>query len=794
MTIPTSSTSVDYALRPYQSDLVQQIWKAWATGQRRILLALPTGAGKTVLFSSVAHEFIAKQQPILVVVHREELLLQASEKLMAVTGLPVGIIKAGYKENRDCLIQVASVQTLRNRKFPKADLLILDEAHHSVTQSWTKLLEHYSDSYILGVTATPARNDGQGFKYLYDLLITGPTVRWLIENGYLSDFKLFAAPQKIKIKRPRKNNKGRDYTQEELENAVNTSLVMGDIIESWRQFALNKKTVIFAVSVKHSQGIAQAFNDAGIKAEHLDGETPSEERKAILERFKSGETIVLSNCGIVSEGFDVPTLEAVQIVRPTKSLILWLQMIGRSLRPSPGKEHAILIDHTENWACFGAPDQSWGWSLEPVSLEEQRWNISCPKCHHIFKPLPHEQKPVKYEWVPKHKEYRAIVLITCPNCQETLEMEKWLGDGEPPFPRIVGNDPLVEIREIPTDCDWQVLGYLYDLVNRHKTKKKLPRFEILAQNLVDEFGERVLVPELRECALFYLKDEAVANIMAQSFYQVVQEQRDKLAKQENRQSQLNQAIADFSEAQTPEDLEECFAIWESVFFPSEIFNALSTEQQQHIYYLQNLGRLQKLASVIAEASDWKEVISILAKNAVKFDTLLPYFSDTQKEKLLEYRAAWQEQLNLFNKGNLPKFATTSEALKYWKSIQLDKEYKPYWIYHQLLKYKQSPSLEDLKECAVLMGYSIRWAYHKWEELQPPEPDYVEPIQEKSSFQLEVEVVDVPDGQGLDSDDNYGWDALDDETYSYELERAECDLIWEKRQQEEWGTEYDFGED
>ena len=489
------TNSSRYYLRPYQQLMMQQVWAEWSAGLRRILMQLATGAGKTVLFAACANEFTCKGEGVLVLAHREELLIQAKDKLEAITGYQVGLIKAGYKENSSCLIQVASVASLNHRMLPKASLVIVDEAHHSVSDSWQRIINHYAQAYILGVTATPARIDGQGFKFIYDKLIVGESVKWLIDRGYLSEFKLFAAPKAIKTTGVRTT--GGDYNVRELALAINTSLVMGDLLDAWRQFAYRKKTVVFAVNVEHSMAIALAYLEAGIRAEHLDGNTPLAERQAILERFRTGETLILCNCGIVSEGFDVPTVEAIQCVRPTKSLILWLQMMGRALRPYPGKEHAILIDHTENWTVHGSPDARWDWSLEPMSLKRERWNVACPHCHHVFKPLAHELHPYRVEWSPRHEEFLLWCLYTCPNCAQKMEMRKWVG-GEPPPPRRVKQDDDALLREIPTDCNLIILGELYRLASIQRQRGYKEQW---VYNRLINSNPEIGWPEIRECAI-----------------------------------------------------------------------------------------------------------------------------------------------------------------------------------------------------------------------------------------------------------------------------------------------------
>ena len=376
------------------------------------MLQLPTGAGKTIIFAHIVAKFIQQNKRVLVIAHRKELIAQAHEKIKTTTGVVSGIIQSGFKQNLDCIIQIASIQTLVNIKDSlKIDLLIFDEAHHTASQSYIKILTKYSQALVLGVTATPVRTDGRGFKNICDDLIIGPSVSELVEQGDLSTFKMFGAVAKIKTKGI-KITAG-DFNLKELSQAV--ADITGDLVPTWKKYAKGKKTILFAIDVTHSKECAKAFFDAGIPAEHIDGTTPATERDAILDRFRSGKTLVLCNCNIVTEGFDVPTIEAIQCVRPTLSLVLHLQMLGRSLRPSAGKEYAILIDHTNNWGIHGLPDMPQDWSLEPKSSKPGAFTQKCPECGHIFQPSSHEVKEIV-----GYAQFNTIVLsthyTTCPHC------------------------------------------------------------------------------------------------------------------------------------------------------------------------------------------------------------------------------------------------------------------------------------------------------------------------------------------------------------------------------------------
>jgi superfamily II DNA or RNA helicase len=406
-------------LRDYQLDIVQQIFSHWKYGSSAVAMQLPTGAGKTIIFTAVANEFIAMGEPVLVIAHRTELITQAASKLETVTNLKIGTIKAGYKPDPASLIQVASIQTLVRRTPPPASLVIFDEAHHCHSKTYATVMRHYRQqgAYVLGCTATPARTDGRGLRYLYsgtpgfDVLIKGSSVRELIEQKYLAPFKIYSPSNFIDAANAKIRTTGGDYNQKQLAEHVEKTLIIGDAVDTWKQHAYLKRTVLFAVSVKHSKELAQGFRDAGIPAMHLDGKTPKKERLALLSAFEQGLILVLCQHSIVTEGIDIPGIEAIQLVRPTKSLIVWFQAIGRALRPAPNKETAIIIDHTDTHLNLPWPDDEIPWSLDPISLKGSKWSIGCPECHHVFRPSRSEQDRC---------------LATCPNCNVkfTFKTEK----------------------------------------------------------------------------------------------------------------------------------------------------------------------------------------------------------------------------------------------------------------------------------------------------------------------------------------------------------------------------------
>jgi superfamily II DNA or RNA helicase len=361
-----------YQLRPYQSDLLDRINKSWFSGTRSIVCQLPTGGGKTILFATAVHEANQKGLKCLILAHREELIKQAADKLEIITNDPVGIIKAGYPTNYDRDIQVASVQSLTRRlkHCPEFDLIIVDEAHHSIANSYRTILNRFPNARVLGLTATPIRLDGKGFRGIFDELICGVTVSELIESGSLSQYKYIATETSMSIEGVGKRQG--DFKTEDVARANPVAGLAGDVVKSYKDYLEGKQAVIFCINVEHSIAIAEHFKAAGIVAHHLDGTTDPRERADVMTQFRDKQIQVLTNCALFDEGLDIPSLDGVILARPTQSLSRFLQMVGRALRPSEGKEHAIIIDLAGNYERLGMPDDERIWTLDGLEKKPRK--------------------------------------------------------------------------------------------------------------------------------------------------------------------------------------------------------------------------------------------------------------------------------------------------------------------------------------------------------------------------------------------------------------------------------------
>lgn len=349
-------------LRPYQEELKFKVLDALSQ-VNRVMLQLPTGGGKTITFVDLAEHFVNQNKIVWILVHRKELIDQTADKLTKYN-VRHGVIQADYHYSQFAPCHIVSVQTVVRRlsKVRPPDIIICDEAHHSTANSYRKIYENYPKAKLIGVTATPVRTNGEGFKDLFDKMICGLSVKELIKQGYLCEPKIFAKPLSFDLSSIRVT--AGDFNDKDLFEALDNTEIYGDLVNSYIQKANGKKAIVFAINIEHSKHIVEMYNASGIKAEHLDGTTPKVERTAILNRFKRGETLVLSNVNIITEGFDVPDCEVVQLAKPTKSLAMYLQMVGRGLRTSPGKEYAIVLDHSDSVFYHGFPQQDRIWTLK----------------------------------------------------------------------------------------------------------------------------------------------------------------------------------------------------------------------------------------------------------------------------------------------------------------------------------------------------------------------------------------------------------------------------------------------
>ncbi len=376
------------ALRDYQHDLVDRTRQAMRQGARRVLLQSPTGSGKTALTAHMLKSAVERGKRAWFVVHRVELLRQSARAFAASADLDVGLIAAGFPVNPHAPVQVCSIQTLTRRlgALQPPDFLVLDECHHCPSKSWQAVASSLPQAFHVGLSATPQRLDGQGLGAFFDALVVGPTTEQLIAHGWLSPYRLFAPS------RPDVSGVHRvagDYNKHELADTMQESAVVGDAISHYQRHTPNARALVFAWSLDASRQIAQQFRDVGVDAVHVDGETPAYEREQSMKQFATGEIRVVCNVDLFGEGLDVPALDAVFLLRPTQSLGLYLQQVGRGLRRAEGKSYVAIFDHAGNWERHGLPDDPREWSLaarEKSKAPSEACGKRCMQCFGVARP------------------------------------------------------------------------------------------------------------------------------------------------------------------------------------------------------------------------------------------------------------------------------------------------------------------------------------------------------------------------------------------------------------------------
>ena len=349
-----------FDLRPYQAEALVRLREAYKAGKRRVIVSLPTGTGKTVVFAHFPGALRMKKR-LLVLAHREELLRQAQDKFRFIDpDLKVGIEQAGARAAADAKVVVASVPTLAragstrlSRLHPDDfSIIVVDEAHHAVAPSYRRIFDHFglfvpgTPRYLVGFTATPRRGDKHGLGEVFEEVCYARDLREMITDGYLCPITGWRVDTDSSLDGVKVSHG--DFVESQLARVVNTSARNNLLIRAYRDLARGRRAIVFCVDVAHAKDVQQAFAGAGIRAEAVWGEMPKDERRSALARFSVGDIDVLTNCILLTEGFDEPRVDSIIMARPTKSKLLYAQMLGRGTRLHPDKTDLMVIDVADN--------------------------------------------------------------------------------------------------------------------------------------------------------------------------------------------------------------------------------------------------------------------------------------------------------------------------------------------------------------------------------------------------------------------------------------------------------------
>lgn len=423
-----------YKLFDYQQKLVNEARQKLAHNDKGVMLISPAGSGKSVVIAEIARLTTEKGNRVLFMVHRKELIAQMTESF----------------KQQDVDMSLCTLMTVRRvanrlKTLPKPSLIITDETHHSRAKSYRKVYDYYSDVPRLGFTASPWRMNHKGFTDIYDDYVEGPTVQWLIKHNHLAPFHYYS-PVLTDFKSDKlKTNSTGDFTENSIDEALGKT-IFGDVYQKWQKYAEGQKTIIYCHSIEYSKSVADYFTKQGIKAVHVDSKTPSAERDQIMQDFKDGKILVLCNVDLISEGFNVPDCSCSLLMRPTKSLVIFIQQSMRCMRYVPGKI-ATILDMVGNAIRLGTiPNDDIDWDdyfhgSYKKKQDPKTIPATCPHCFGIFNRKDAEVRCAKVhqdkdklkvdrlltnqpQWaLDKLKETGELgKIIICPLCHQVAEL------------------------------------------------------------------------------------------------------------------------------------------------------------------------------------------------------------------------------------------------------------------------------------------------------------------------------------------------------------------------------------
>ncbi len=400
--------TLSIVLRNYQLKGVEDIRAAFRAGRKSVCFVGPTGMGKGRILVYIAHGAVARSNRITIIVHRQELIRQTAAALREMD-VHFGIIAAGHEAHPEYPVQLAMIGTLARRMEIMAHphLLIVDECHHLVSESYRQIIARFPAAKILGLTATPQRLDGRGLGSVCDQLVLGPSVQSLIDEGFLSPVSYYAPPTDLDLAGVRRT--AGDFNRTDIGERVDRPTITGSAVEHYAKLCPGKSAVVFCASVKHAEHVRDQFNAAGFPAASIDGTLDDDLRIDRVAALASGRIKILTSVDIISEGFDLPSVEVAILLRPTESLALHLQQVGRVLRPAPGKV-ATVIDHVGNCLRHGLAEEPREWSLagrakrSSANKPFQLPLSTCPDCFCV-----HDAAPACPQCGHKYPEYERRV-------------------------------------------------------------------------------------------------------------------------------------------------------------------------------------------------------------------------------------------------------------------------------------------------------------------------------------------------------------------------------------------------
>lgn len=365
-----------FELRDYQRETIDQVYRSMRQGHRRIVVQQPPRTGKTVIMAEIARRATSKGNRVMFIIHRKEVLSQAIATFKQ-QGVDMDLATMGM------------VQTLTRRtaKLPTSQLILIDEGHHAASKSYRHIVEAFPNVYVLYFTATPIRTGHDQLDQVADDIVVGKSIKWLTTHDFLAPFKYYGLGD---IDRSKLQKSHGDYTTQSMDEAISHQ-IYGHIVDQYQQLAQGKQAVVYCHSIESAKQVTVKFQEAGINAAEVDGETEAAHRDKLVQQFRDQQLMVLVNVNLFTEGIDLPNVDCVIMARPTSSLALYLQFSMRCLNPRPGKQ-AIIIDHVDNFLTFGLPDNDRDWNQAIITKDKRKKTntdtglaiCQCKYCFGIF--------------------------------------------------------------------------------------------------------------------------------------------------------------------------------------------------------------------------------------------------------------------------------------------------------------------------------------------------------------------------------------------------------------------------
>lgn len=425
-------------LYDYQQTMVNRTRTAFRTGFKAPLVVSPCGSGKSVIISEIVRMTTKNKKQVLFLVHRKELIEQIEQTFIK-NDVDLTYAKLGM------------VQTVVRRldKTEPPSLIVIDESHHALANSYKKIIDYFNKSLVLGFTATPVRLNGGGMGDINDIIIEEVNAKFLIGNGFLAPYRYYAPAM---IDTDNINIRRGEFVNKDIEDEFNNKKIWGDVVKHYRKLADGEQAICYCSSIFQSQTMAETFNNEGIAAQHIDAKTPKQERTDLINQFRNGDIKILCNVDLIGEGFDVPDCSTVIMLRPTQSLSLYIQQSMRGMRFKPDKV-SVIIDHVGNVERFGLPDMEREWSLEPKKGSNKKTDGTEVKiCKECFATVLSTDKVCGFCGAEFKVEIEAIEI------EEDAELRE-----------ISSFDPFVMDTREPEDCE--SMKELYDLA-KHRGYKR----------------------------------------------------------------------------------------------------------------------------------------------------------------------------------------------------------------------------------------------------------------------------------------------------------------------------------